>query len=110
MEYISGNIFLREMRFLTAGDVVQGHAHNFDHTTYVAQGVVRIERLSPDGSVERAVTKRAIDGHNWILIKAGVLHRITALEAPSLCHCIYAHRTPQGDIVQEHDGWPEAYV
>lgn len=23
--------------------------------------------------------------------------------------CLYAHRTPQGDVVQEYTGWPEAY-
>lgn len=24
-------------------------------------------------------------------------------------HCIYAHREPQGDVVQRYTGWPEAY-
>ena len=110
MELASGNIFVREMRFGEAGDVVQGHAHNFDHTTYIAKGGLRIEHLAADGSVVRAVEKRASDGRNWVLIKAGVTHRITALEDHSIGHCIYAHRTPQGGIVQEYDGWSPAYV
>lgn len=109
MEYIQGNIFVREMYFAKAGDVVEGHRHNFDHTTYVARGALRIESLADDGSVLRSVEKRA-GGLNFVLIKAGVQHRITALEDDSMGHCIYAHRTPQGDVVQEYDGWSASYV
>jgi quercetin dioxygenase-like cupin family protein len=109
MELISGNIFIRPMEFAQAGDVVDGHAHNFDHTTYVVRGAVRIEQLGEDGAVLRAVEKRASDGHNWALIKAGAIHRITALDDNSLAHCIYAHRTPQGEIVQQYDGWLASY-
>ena len=104
MEFISGNILIRPMRFEAAGDVVEGHAHNFDHTTYVVRGAIRIEA---DG---RSVEKRAAEGHNWVLIKAGVKHRITALEDNTLGHCIYSHRTPQDEIVQHYDGWEKAYV
>lgn len=28
---------------------------------------------------------------------------------PAEYSCLYAHRTPQGDVVQEYTGWPEAY-
>lgn len=28
---------------------------------------------------------------------------------PAKYSCIYAHRTPQGDVVQQYTGWPEAY-
>lgn len=93
MEFVSGNIFVREMRFTSAGDVVEGHAHNFDHTTYVARGALRIDQIDASGSVVKSVTKEAIDGRNWVLIKAGVKHRITALRDDSMGHCIYAHRT-----------------
>lgn len=108
MEYVSGNIFIREMGFEKAGDVVAGHTHNFDHTTYIVRGSVRIESLNADGSVKQATVKRAADGHNWVLIKADVLHRITALEDASLGHCIFAHRNPQGEVVQVNEGWVEA--
>lgn len=112
MEYaVAGsNIFIREMALRRAGEVVHGHAHTFAHTTYVTRGAVRIERLGPDGQVERAIEVRAADGLNWALIRAGVCHRITALEDDSMAHCIYAHRTPQGDVVQEYTGWHEATV
>lgn len=110
MELASGNIFIRPMAFENVDDVVQGHTHNFDHTTYVVRGSVRIEKLDAEGNVIQAVEKKASDGYNWALIKADECHRITALEANTLCHCIYAHRTPQGDIVQEYDGWMQSYV
>jgi quercetin dioxygenase-like cupin family protein len=110
VEYASGNIFIREMRFEKAGDVIDGHTHNFDHTTYVACGALLIEALNDDGSVKQAATKRASDGHNWVLIKKEVKHRITALESHSVGHCIYAHRNPQGEVVQEYGGWRTGYV
>ncbi len=109
MEFVSGNIFVREMRFERAGDVVDGHAHNFDHTTYVVRGTLRIEQLDADGQVTRSATKRAADGHNWVLIRAGVVHRITALEDGSMGHCIYSHRNGQAEIVQAYDGWTPGY-
>lgn len=110
MEFISGNIFVREMRFIKAGDVVGGHTHNFDHTTYVIRGCLKIESLNSDDTVKKTVIKKAVEGKNWVLIKAGVKHRITALEDDSMGHCIYSHRNQQGEIVQEYDGWTEGYV
>jgi len=110
MEFVSGNIFMREMRFEKAGQVVNGHTHNFDHTTYVVKGALRIEQLGENDEVLRSVEKRAADGQNWALIRKGVKHRITALEDYSLGHCIYAHRDPQGEVCQEYQGWEGAYV
>lgn len=111
MEHVQGNILVRPMEFGgKAGTVVEGHEHNFDHTSYIVRGGVRIERLDAAGNVERTVDKRASDGHNYVLIKAGVRHRLTALTDDALAHCIYAHRTPQGDVVQEYDGWTPGYV
>jgi len=109
MEFVSGNVFIREMPFEKAGDVVDGHAHNFDHTTYVARGALLVEALDADGKVMRSATKRAADGHNWVLIRAGVCHRITALEDNSIGHCIYSHRNGQAEIVLEYDGWGPGY-
>lgn len=110
MEYACGNVFIREMKFEKKGSIVDGHAHNFDHTTYCAKGALLVERLDAKGKTEASQELRASDGLNWILIKAGVCHRITALEDGSLGHCIYAHRNPQAEVVQEYTGWGPAYV
>lgn len=111
MELVSGNIFIRPLELAQAGDMIDGHAHNFDHTTYIVKGSMLIEHLADDKiTVLRAVTKKATDGQNWVLIRAGAYHRITALENETLGHCIYSHRNPQGDIVEKYEGWVEAYV
>lgn len=109
MEYVSGNIFIREMGFAKAGDVVEGHTHNFDHTTYIVRGAIQIESLNEDGSVKQSTIKRAVNGHNWVLIKKDVKHRLTAMEDGSMGHCVYAHRDPQGEVVQAYDGWMLGY-
>lgn len=110
MEYVSGNIFIREMAFEKAGDVVEGHTHNFDHTTYVIRGSLKIESLNEDGSVKASVVKKASMGHNWVLIKADTKHKLTALEDNSMGHCIYSHRNGQGEIQEAYDGWTPGYV
>jgi hypothetical protein len=115
MEFISGNIFIRHMAFEKAGQGTTGHQHNFDHTTYVPHGAIRFEKVRLDEAgnvveVLKTVDKRASDGYNWVLIKAGDCHRLTALEDNSVAHCVFSHRNPQGDVVQEDDGWRASYV
>jgi hypothetical protein len=41
-----------------AGDVVNGHAHHFDHTTYCTCGALLIERLDDGSQVLAATTLR----------------------------------------------------
>lgn len=106
MEWVSGNLYIRPMYLREAGAVVQGHTHNFDHTTIVFTGAVRVVATLPDG---RTVTQ---DFHApaHMLIKKDVTHEITALEDHTQVWCVYAHRTPQGDVVQEVTGWMDAYL
>jgi hypothetical protein len=37
------NVFSRMMYFLQAGDVEEGHRHNFDHATLLSSGKLKIE-------------------------------------------------------------------
>lgn len=112
-EFIPGgdsNVFIREMYFEKAGDQIVTHQHNFDHVTYVPQGALRIEKTDGiNGPVIKSVEVRA-GRRNWILIRAGVCHRVTALEDDSVGHCTFAHRTPQGEVTQTYDGWEAAHV
>lgn len=108
MEYECGNIFIREMRLEKAGNIIAGHEHNFDHTTYCARGAMRVESLNADGTVKDSTEIDADKGLSWVLILAGVRHRITALRDNTIGHCIYAHRTPQGEVVQKYTGWQPA--
>lgn len=104
MEYVSGNIFIRPNELPKAGDKVDGHAHNFDHTTVVFRGSVHVKAKYPDGRVR----EQDFVGGSEFLVKAEVEHEITALEDNTMFKCYYSHRTPQGDVVQEWDGWLEA--
>ncbi len=105
MEWISGNVFIRPTTFEKAGGKVSGHKHNFDHTTIVFKGSVHVRGVLPDGRV----IERDFAAPAHFLVKAEVEHEITALADNTTFWCVYAHRTPQGDIVQEHDGWRAAY-
>lgn len=105
MEWVSGNIFIRPNTLTKAGDVTDGHTHNFDHTTVVFKGAIHVKATLPDGSV----VERDFVAPAHCLIRADVLHEITALEDDTVYWCVYAHREPQGDVVQEVTGWYEAY-
>lgn len=110
MEYISGNIYIREGVLAKKGDFVDGHTHNFDHTTYIAHGSIKVEQLDDKGNVLKEAVKSSSTTKNWVLIKKDVVHRLTAMEDNSIYHCIYSHRTPQGDVVEEYDGWQSSYL
>ena len=88
------------------GEVVESHAHNFDHATWITRGSYRIEAVLPDGTRRNGVFK----AFNMVEIKAGVEHKLTALEDGSEYFCIYPSRNPEtGEVVQEFNGWDEAY-
>lgn len=106
MEWVSGNIFIRPNTLEHAGDRLEGHKHNFDHTTIVFRGAVHVRARLPSGEViERDFTAPA-----HFLVRAEVEHEITARADETVFWCVYAHRSPQGDVVQEFTGWDEAYV
>jgi quercetin dioxygenase-like cupin family protein len=105
-EYAAGNIFIRENPLPKTGDRVAAHLHNFDHVSYVVKGAVHVKAVRPDASVIEADFKAG----EHFLVKADVMHTITATVDDTLFHCIYSHRTPQGEIVQEFTGWGPAYV
>lgn len=98
------NIFMRKWKAMPKGHVIRGHKHNFAHDTIVFTGAVRVKWQGPDGSGTSEF--RAPDS---FLVKPEVEHEITALEEGTEIWCCYAHRTPQGEIVQEYTGWGPAY-
>ena len=133
VEWISGNVFIRPQNLPDAGRKVVGHRHNFDHTTIVFSGSVNVKAVLPDGQV----VDRNFSAPSHFLVKADVEHEITAIHPseeearseiaklsryeieqrlvaymaqPTQFWCVYSHRTPQGDIVQEWTGWEPAVV
>ena len=105
-EWVSGNIFIRPNPLPRAGDKIDGHRHNFDHTTIVFRGAVHVKATLPNG----AVIERDFRAPAHCLIRADVTHEIVALEDNTEFWCVYAHRTPQGEVSERYTGWPDAYV
>ena len=150
MDFISGNIFIREKAFQDPGSKVPGHCHNFDHTTIFFGGTWRVKKwkrvvhadgtdmVGNDGEPLWVMMKDiTFDAPYWLLIEADSRHEFEFLgtEVPGWMEsflaklspedaaefrrrhnltqqrnwCIYSHRTPQGDIVQDYTGWDPAY-
>ena len=105
MEFVSGNLFIRTPDVpMKQGEVVKGHLHTFDHTTYVQRGLLRIERVRClreasgvmlEWTVDSTVEIRSTDPINWVLIDKDTWHVLTALEDDTVYQCIYSHRLPQ---------------
>lgn len=109
MEKRSGNLFIRVPNEpMKKGEVVVGHQHNFDHTTFCVAGGLRIDlldvhELNADGNpVEATIVASAelwagenYSGQNWHLIEKGKFHQITALADGTVYQCVYSHRAPQ---------------
>jgi quercetin dioxygenase-like cupin family protein len=106
MEWVSGNVLIRPNKMEKTGDVIHGHTHNFDHTTILFRGAFRIKAKLANGT--EIVREAKAPAH--FLIRADVEHEITALSDDTEFWCVYAHRTPQGDVIQTYDGWQKAYV
>lgn len=133
-ELISGNVFIRPNLLTSVGKRIDGHRHNFDHTTIVFTGAVHVRATQPDGRV----IERDYEAPSHFLVRAEVEHEITAIEShehraigallaekdpvkirgflerkysdtSSEPWCVYSHRDPQGRITQEYTGWEEAY-
>jgi len=77
------NLWSKMMHFKKAGDVEEGHAHQFDHLTLLARGVLDVQ---VDGVITRFTAP------HMIFIKQGAVHELTAVEDDTLAYCIHALR------------------
>lgn len=101
------NIGIRKMKFGAAGDSVPLHYHNFAHTLYCVRGPLLAEVLDSDDTV---ILSKVLDAGDSVIIEAEYRHRITSLADNAEGDCIFAHRTPQGEVVQEYIGWDEGHL
>lgn len=85
------NLWSRMMRFHKAGDVEQGHTHQFDHLTLLAKGRLKV-------TVEGKVTE--FSAPQMIYIHKDKMHELVALEDDTVAYCIHAlHDKDTGDIL-----------
>lgn len=118
MEYVSGNIFIRTPKArMKKDEVVLGHRHEFDHTTFVTRGRLEVSLITPtkvnafdeplDATIDKVFVLDADDEVNWQLILKGRFHILKALEDGTSYQCIYSHRTPQAVTLDRQGQLPQ---
>lgn len=83
-----------------------GHKHNYDHTTQVLRGRIRVTATDDDGKV------LGVQEYGWgekVLIPASLHHTIKALEPNTVYECLFSHRDFDGLITQRYVGNDTAY-
>lgn len=126
-EWTCGNIHIRPMLFWRRGFFIPGHQHNFAHTTFFYTGRYRVRRRRGEGPWQEQVF--VAPAH--CLIEADMEHEITDIRPTlreawrdrellrlwfwnlllpvNVAWCVYSHRDPQGEVIQENIGWSRAY-
>ena len=94
------NTWVKQMHFLKAGDVNDGHTHIFDHQTLLGKGKVKV---TVNGKESEFIAPTII------FIRAGFEHKLEALEDDTICYCIHAIRDGERveDII-DPDSIPDA--
>jgi mannose-6-phosphate isomerase-like protein (cupin superfamily) len=100
--YIAGPIAVRPMGLMEKCGRYEGHAHDYDHWTFCAKGMIEVEWTDSGES-------RIVNEGDGFLTKAGVVHRIKDLVGGSVWLCTYMHRDQDGGIVEVYGGNEEAY-
>jgi len=84
---IADNVFVKMMEMYYKGDIIDGHAHVFDHITLLAKGRV----LMKANGEEREHVAPAL-----IVTPKGIVHQFEALEHGTLLCCVHAVRDGDG--------------
>jgi quercetin dioxygenase-like cupin family protein len=85
------------MFFAKAGDANEGHVHNYDHTTLLAYGSVRVH-------VDDNTTD--FKAPHMIFIKAGKSHYLEALEDGTVAYCVHALRNKDSEDILDPNQIP----
>ena len=84
------NLFSRMMHFQKAGDIEQGHTHQFDHLTLLAKGRLRV---TVDGNTTDFTAP------HMIYINKDKFHVLEALTDETVAYCIHALRDKETNDV-----------
>lgn len=87
---IVDNVYVKLMHLQYAGDVVEGHAHTFDHITLLAKGKVNMEAR---GEVKEHSAPKLI------VTPKGIVHKFTAISSDVVLCCVHAIR--DGDEMED---------
>jgi quercetin dioxygenase-like cupin family protein len=90
-------IFIKEIRAPRAGVMAAQHAHQWDHTTLLAVGAIRVWR---DGVADPQTYR----GPHSLFIPAGVKHAFLIMADNTLLYCIHnLHGKKAVSVLAEHD-------
>lgn len=139
MEHVhpdGGNIYIRPWTLEKRGDALPGHTHNFDHTTIIT-GPISVKVKRPNQPEFERSWPLELGQFKYLPIRKDTHHTISSIaptmemalaqienmtldelrfklaslmSGPVRGLCVYAHRTPQGEVVQEYDGYPDSYT
>lgn len=97
---IRGPIAQRHFTLDKACEEGIGHAHNYDHTTVVISGRLKISyEYNRDGQTITGESGAFGPGETCV-IKAGVRHKLIALENNTRYVCVFSHRDFGGVVVE----------
>ena len=106
---IVGPIGVRRFTLEKVCESHEGHSHNYDHTTIVIRGRVKVAyRYERDGQLIDGETREYAAGEYFVCL-AKVHHTIKALEDDTAYVCIFSHRDFDGIVVQAYVGNAAAY-
>jgi len=79
INHVAG-VFVKQMKFLKAGDFMPGHTHTYDHMTLLAKGSAKVTVNGQD---------TIFNAPHIIFIHKDNIHRIEALEDETVAYCIH---------------------
>ncbi len=93
--YTSDGVFIKEIRIPRVHSYIPQHSHDYDHTSLLAVGSIRVWK---DGVLDRDYKAPA-----GIFIEAGVKHTFLTLADDTIVYCIHnVSRNGQVSIAEEH--------
>ena len=84
------NLYSRMMHFKRAGDIEQGHTHQFDHLTLLAKGKLKV-------TVDGVATE--FTAPHMIYIQKYKVHKLEALTDETVAYCIHALRDKENNEI-----------
>lgn len=100
---VAGPIAIRRFVLEHECQELQGHKHNYDHTTLVLRGSIRVSYSYQHEGKEVSGSHDYSIGESFV-VKAEVEHTIKSLEPNSMYACIFSHRDFDGNVVQNYIG------
>lgn len=106
---VVGPIGIRKHFLEKTCNVSEGHEHNYDHTTIVVRGRIKVTYSFMQNGVKVEGESKEFEAGEAIFIKADVYHTVKALEDNTMYMCVFSHRDFDGLVTQSYVGNQGAY-